>query len=247
MKIILKNLKINLLRLIYTNNSRKNKKYPMSLVMWEISKHRIFILIVLVLALLKLYFVSEEYSNKNLSFADDVYREYMSYLSGEVTKEKLEYINTEIEYINSIYDNEKEMALKYKIGEITFEEYKDYLEKYQYAKTRKDVILKIKEQSLYLNEIKQIYNIEGYFIYETGILQIINRKFDILLYIAVILVSGGLYICEYKGNSSLNYFKSIIRSTKNGADKTFRAKLITSILSACCLYIIFNVMDMANA
>jgi len=225
---------------LYKKNNIVN--YPKSFFTWEVSKHKIFIFISLLLIIIKVYYTFDEYNYKK-SFNDDAYKEYMTYLAGIITDEKVKYIDKEIEYINYTNNIIEEMSKKYITEKITFGEYEAYIKEYKYSYARKDIIVQIKEQADYLLKIKNLYNIEACFIYDTGLLKIIERKFDILIYIIIMLFSGRLYICEYNNKNSGYPFSYLLRTTKNGRQKTFKTKLITSVCIALFSYIIFNFID----
>jgi len=245
---ILKYLKIFKLKIMNSTILYKHnnvRKYPKYLLSWEFSKNKILVFISLFLVLIKIYTIYDEYSYKK-SYTDDIYKDYMTYLAGPLTDEKLEYINKEFEYINRINNGMSGMIKNYMSGRITFDEYEAYVEEYKYTQARKDIILQIKQHGEYLFEIKEIHGIDAYFIYDTGVLKIIERDFDIFLYIIIVLFAGGLFIKEFNNKDTFLCFANMLRTMKNGRHKTFFTKSILAIFISLCFYIIITIIDFAS-
>ncbi len=117
---------------------RQARIYTLRLVRYEIYKTLIssrFLLIVLALLCVKIYFFSGTYEAKNF-YSDSVYEEYMTTLEGELTEEKLQYIANERTFITETLAKFDSMRNAYINNEITFDEYHDYMNDYNYAYAR---------------------------------------------------------------------------------------------------------------
>lgn len=213
-----------------------------SLLSWEIRKNIPLIIIAICVVFIKILWSSYIYAPVNSS-KDEIFKEYISKLEGELTDEKLEFIDQEMKYITSICDMSEEMINKYIHNIITADEYKEYLNEYKYSYSRVDILKEIKEQAYYLSELRETKNIEGVFIYDTGILLILYRNVDFLLYVLLLLTTGSIFINEYTKNSSSSSIINIIRTTKKGRQKFFHAKFKFICLVAMIIFLAFHFID----
>ena len=187
---------------------------------------------------MKIFYSTELYSAPR-SYSDDVYYEYMTYLEGELTDEKLEFIRAEREDIDSIMRVKEQMQAAYRDGEIDFNEYYDYLARYNYAESRNELLKIIEDHAEYLAEADN----GGWFIYDTGWQKLYSGDADLFLYTAILLLLAGIFASEYFSRGEKGGFARILRSTKKGREQTFSAKLISAAIMSLTLTLVTSAID----
>jgi hypothetical protein len=170
----------------------------------------------------------------------------MTTLQGELTIEKSEFISAEREFINDILVKQDEMLEKYLLEEINFDEYREYLTDYNYAYSRNEILAVIENHLYYIEKTTAVKNIDTWFIYDTGWKKLFHSGFDIILYSLILLLFAGIFADEYTGKSSSGSFIQILRTTKKGRKRTFRAKLISALGITAALTVIFNSIDLIS-
>ncbi len=220
---------------------REIRSFSSSLVSAEIFKSLIssrFIIALVLILCVKVFYSAELYSAPK-SYADDVYYEYMTHLEGELTEEKLEFIRTEREDIDSIMRQREQMQNAYRDGEIDFNEYYDYLARYNYAESRNELLKIIEDHAEYLAEADN----GGWFIYDTGWQKLYSGDADLFLYTAILLLLAGIFASEYFSRGEKGGFARILRSTKKGREQTFSAKLISAAIMSLTLTLVTSAID----
>ena len=224
----------------------RKHRYSMSLFSAEIYKTLIssrFIIVVLLILGLKCVYSVKNNLPLN-SYSDSVYKEYMTRLEGELTDEKREFLRNEREMIDSTLSKQTLMQQKYVNDEITFDEYRAYLSDYNYAYSRSDLLKLIERHADYIEEKSAETGINGWFCYDTGWKKLYSGDADLFLYTSILLLLTGTFASEYLARSSSGGFSQILRATKNGRDRTFFAKLISSGTIAVTLALLFNAVDL---
>lgn len=232
---------------VRVGRKHKARTYSHSLVLAEVFKTLIssrFIVIVLLILCVKAWYSYNTNSPSN-SYADAVYKEYMTALEGEVTEEKLAYLAEERAMINETLAKQTMMQQAYVNEEITFEEYREYLSDYNYAYSRSELLSVIEKHADYLARKEAETGVRGWFIYDTGWKKMFSEDADLFLYAAILLLLTGSFASEYASRSSSGGFAQLLRSTKNGRQKTFYAKLISSGMIAVILAVLTGAVDAA--
>lgn len=200
-----------------------------------------------IFAVILLFTVKCFYSASTLkpvrTYADSVYKEYMTTLEGTLTDEKLAYIADERAKISEILSERDKMQLAYVNDEISFDDYRDYLDEYNYAYSRSELLGIVEKQAAYLAQKEETSGVKGWFMYDTGWKKLYSGDADLFLYTCILLLLTGSFASEYLSRSSSGGFASILRATKNGRDRTFRAKLVSAGTIAVALSVIFNAVD----
>ncbi len=223
----------------------REKIYTRKLVLYEMYKTLIssrFLLIVLALLCIKIYFFSDTYKSKN-SFSDAVYKEYMTTLEGELTDEKSQYIAGERVFINETKAKYETMRAAYINEEITFEEYREYQDDYNYAQSRDEYLKIIEEHEAYLKQTEEKTGTRAWFLYDTGWKKLINTGADLYLFAAILMLFAGSFADEYSSRSSSGSFVQILRTTKKGRLRTFQAKLSSATVITLIMSIIYNAVE----
>ena len=223
----------------------KKKNFSLSVFSAEIYKTLIskrYILIVIALIILKVYMSTSNFTPAK-SYSDSVYKEYMITLEGDLTDEKREFITAERNLINTALAQKDAINEQYSNGTINFMEYWDFMEDYNYAYTRNELFTIIENHRDYIDQIAEQKEKDAWFVYDTGWRSLLHNGFDIILYVSILLLFAGIFSDEYASKSSSGGFAQILRSTKNGRNRTFVSKLVASVLISAVLTIIFNAVD----
>ena len=228
-----------------SKHPRRERVYSSSLVLAEVFKTLIssrFIVVVILILTVKVCY-SYKVNRPSDSYADAVYKEYMTKLSGELTDEKLGFIESEREMINETLDKKTSIEREYKEGRIGFDDYRAFLSDYNYAYSRSKLFSVIEEHALYLQNEEDATGIRGQFVYDTGWKKLYSNGADLFLYASILLLMTGTFAAEYASGSSKGGFIDLLRSTKNGRRKTFTAKLVSSGIIALILSLAMNAID----
>ena len=225
--------------------AHKARTFSHSLILAEVFKTLIssrFIVIVVLILCVKTWYSVDTNTPVN-SYADAVYKEYMTTLEGEVTDEKLAYLAEERAMINETLSKQTMMQEAYVNEQISFEEYREYLSDYNYAYSRSELLSVIEQHAAYLAQKEAETGIKGWFLYDTGWQKMYAEDADLFLYAAILLLLTGSFAAEYVSKSSSGGFAQLLRSTKNGRHKTFYAKLISSAMIALTLSLLTGAVD----
>ena len=228
-----------------SKHPRRERVYSSSLVLAEVFKtlisSRFIVVVILILAVKVCY--SYKVNRPSDSYADAVYKEYMTKLSGELTDEKLGFIESEREMISETLYKKTSVEREYKEGRIGFDDYRAFLSDYNYAYSRSKLFSVIEEHALYLQNEEDATGIRGQFVYDTGWKKLYSNGADLFLYASILLLMTGTFAAEYASGSSKGGFIDLLRSTKNGRRKTFTAKLVSSGIIALILSLAMNAID----
>ncbi len=167
----------------------------------------------------------------------------MTKLAGPITDEKRRFIADERAMINDILSRKEEMQQKYINDEVTYEEYYDYITKYNYALSRDDHFKIIELHASYIDRIKTEKGLNAHFVYDTGWRELFFSGFDFTLYAAIALLFAGSFADEHSSRSSSGSFAQILRVTRKGRSPTFNAKLLTALVVTVLLAVIWCGID----
>lgn len=200
--------------------------------------HKLAIIIAAVL-IAKLLISSGTYVYQS-SFTDSVYHEYMTTLAGEVTEEKLQYIEEERERIDEAGSDAKfsQMMEAHQSGKITSEEYAQYFNEYEYAQERTEHLKRIESRRDYLQGLAE-QGKEGQFVYDTGWNALFKGEFDFLLYALVLLSFAGVFADEYRRGAY-----QILRPSKRGRAGVLCAKYTAAALLTLGVFAAFAAIDL---
>jgi hypothetical protein len=221
------------------------KRYSQSIFVSEVYKTLIssrYILIAILLIGAKVYVSSDEFQPPR-SYSDDVYKAYMTELQGELTYEKVRYIDEERQYINTTLSKQSEMQELYDNGAISFKEYREYLREYQYAYSRDESLRVIEAHRQYIEQTSPEKGVNAWFVYDTGWKKLLYNGFDVIQYAVILLLFSGTFADEYSAKSSSGSFVQILRTTRNGRHCTFNAKHMSAAVISSAVTVIFNAVD----
>ena len=106
-----------------------------------------------------------------------------------------------------------------------------------------DVLPLLQSHAEYLVALRDNTQIEGHFLYDTSWNAYLTRGTDWIVYICVLLCACGVYLCEFRGQSSSGDFSRILRATKQGRNKTFRAKLASVTIVTLSAFFVSEICD----
>jgi hypothetical protein len=199
---------------------------------------------VVVLLIIKIV-VSDSSFQPPAYYIDGAYKEYMLYLSGDITDEKREYIASEREYIDDTLERYIVIMQDYDAGKVTLEEMEKYLSEYNYANNHNVPLKRVESHVSYIDRLENEGK-EAWFVYDTGWLELFFSDFDWMLYAAILLCFSGVFSFEYNKRSSDGAFADILRTTKYGRHKTFKCKYLSSFSAALLMAFVWNVVDLIN-
>ena len=199
-----------------------------------------FIIIVAV-ALLAKGFIASETFVYTPSFTDSVYKEYMTTLAGEMTDEKLAYIEAERTRIDTAKANYNQMMADKNKGDITEEEYLAFLEEYNYANDRDSHFTRIENRRDYILGLQEEGK-DAHFVYDTGWNTLFGQEFDYLFYGLVLLLFAGVFANEIQGKTH-----PILKSTRRGRGRLFLAKYAAVLTLSTFLFAAFTAIDLSAA
>ena len=199
-----------------------------------------YILLVIVVLIAKGLTASEAFVNDN-AFSDQIYREYMTELEGELTEEKLAFIDAEGSRMRQAIAGFDRVVADYKQGKITLEEYSAYRAEKDYADARMDTFPVIEARRDYILSVKEAGK-DAYFVYDTGWNTLFSQGFDYLLFCLILLLFAGIFANELK--SGVHH---ILRAAKKGRWRLFLAKYASAVALSTLLFAAFTAIDLNAA
>ena len=199
-----------------------------------------FIIIVAVVLLAKGFIATETFTYTE-SFTDSVYKEYMTTLSGELTEDKLDYMEAERNRIDTAKNGYNQVLAAYYQGKVSQSDYLAFLEEYDYAKDRDSHFARIEARRDYILSV-QAQGKDAYFVYDTGWNTLFSQGFDYLLYGLVLLLFAGVFANEIRGG-----IHNILKATGKGRWRLFLAKYAAVLTLTTILFAAFTAIDLTAA
>ena len=221
----------------------KYRRYPVHLLYWEMFKNFTSLksICIIILIVVKIASAAEDFAETS-TYANAVYKEYMTNLSGSLTEEKEQYIQTERDYINKSIDMQEEMLNAYRNKNISEQEYMEYLKDYNYAYARTDLFRTIESHLQYIKDM-EADGISAWFLYDTDWKKVIFPNFDWTLLLAQLVFLTSVFSMEYESKNSMIGFAPILRTSVNGRKKTFIWKVLSAVGGSIVLYLIWFSVD----
>ena len=228
-------------------NQSSSKPYTSSLVAFEIYKTLIssrLIIAVAVLMVIK-YGISHFTFQPADSYGEAIYYEYMNELAGELTDAKEQYIFDKRYHINSILTKEEDMRQAYMNDDVSLDEYKTYLNEYNYAYIRNEYLAIVETHAEYIDKLAE-EDREAWFVYDTGWNALFFSGFDWTLYAIILLLCCGSFAGEYEHKSSASGFVQILQTARHGRKRTLHAKYISAAMMSLLLLVVWNAIDILH-
>lgn len=189
-------------------------------------------MILLLFAIFQIYSLSNV--NKNISFSENTYKNYMKTFSGKLTDEKEKIIKEEKEKFEKARLAIENIDEQVQNGEITKEAAIKFKEPYDEILSTEDIFSRIIEQYEYIKE-----NPKAEFVYDTGykqILRVNKRAFlesDVYLIVMAIMSFSVIFVMEYK--TGMN---KILNTTPKGKSTTTKAKIGVCFITSIIIFMI---------
>lgn len=166
-------------------------------------------------------------------YSDEVYKHYTTQLSGELTDEKMHFLDARLAEIQTLIADYDSMQQKYQSGEIDLEEYSDFTARHGIAKAEEKTVMYLCEKYAKLNECsgfdKQVFCDTDWsdLFAENG--------YDYLMLIALLCIAVPAFDSEFSSGS----FAQILTS-KRGRTQTAFAKLFAVTLAVFVLSLLMS-------
>ncbi len=199
-----------------------------------------FVLVLAVVLVAKCFMAAGNWVYEG-SFTDSVYREYTVRLEGELTEDKLAYIEGERARIEGAIAQFSDQILAYQEGRLSEEEYLAAMDEYSYANQRKEHFTRIEAQAEHIQRLAEEGK-DAHFVYDTGWRAVLSQEFDWLLYGVTLLLFAAVFADEFRGGTPF-----ILRATKRGRGRVFLTKYLTALGTATVVFLAFTVIDLIGA
>lgn len=199
---------------------------------YELKKNRILPLSLFAIILLAAHcaFVSASVGS-GATYGEAIYYGYISDIKELSSDQRQIYLAKERDSIESVILEYKLMTESYESGEIPYDKYTSYLQKYYNAKDRERILLRVEEYSEYIDRK------DCGVIYNTGYEQFFAIGTDWILFAAIVILSIGIFSVEYRSGNCAQ----IIRTAKKGRKSTFLSKILPYSLIGTLLGGVFRV------
>ena len=152
------------------------------------------------------------------SLNERIYLDYTSQYSGEATPQKLEAISAECERFDAILDLRQENQERFDRGELSPQEYRDYLNELYRAETRSACAGVLKAR------LERLEGTKGRIMYDSGVRRLLELPARPTLFLLAAFLGAAAMLWESADTVSL------IRISRRGIGKVRRSKLLTVIL-----------------
>lgn len=205
----------------------RGKRYH-SLRLWHYECRKLFggVLPILICVLFLALGARDAYQSLVLprTFEENLTREYMNVLEGEVTEEKRRFIHEQKEEIERILARSAEMTEAYQNGSVDHEAYAAYIAARNDAMDKTEVVEQLEQRLWRIDELAMDGK-RAELVFEVGWERIFSSDVDYYLAALLILLLSGIYAYEKRYR-----FSMILRCSKNGRWKTARTKLFIALL-----------------
>ena len=166
-------------------------------------------------------------------YSDEVYKHYTTQLSGELTGEKMRFLDARLAEIQTLIADYDSMQQKYQSGEITLDEYSDFTARHGIAKAEEKTVMYLCEKYAKLNECsgfdKQVFC-------DTDWSDLFaDNSYDYIMLIALLCIAVPAFDSEFSSWS----FAQILTS-KRGRTQTAFAKLFAVTLAVFVLSLLMS-------
>ncbi len=219
-------------------NFPKKSPKPRGLIWAELKKSNFTLLLLIVFLLLfaRLCVVKNEAGNMK-QYREAVYYNYICDL--KKTDDSDRYIETEQGRLDSIINAIAEYKAAFENGEVSREDYFEYLNRYEEAKIENSVFSDVKNYVNYIKLKNAETGFDGKVIYSSGYEKLINLSSDGFLFAALIVICSGVFYAEYKGAG----FASVLRTMKYGRKRVFIIKMTLFMLFGGLVSFTFRAVD----
>ncbi len=177
------------------------------------------------------------YFSPDTDMTEVFYKKYMTALEGEITDEKIDWIDAEGEEMQNLLDSYAEMNDKRKNNLISDEEYKAYESRYTTAKYSEDAYKELCKRRDYLIGVSENHD-DIEFLYDEGITRFLNRPYDVISILVILIFSYTLFPAENDAKIA-----PVIECTRYGRRKLTATKLLCILSVASVLLLCTTAID----
>lgn len=208
---------------------------------YELKKTGFLPLALIALALLAAHgcYVSASVGNGE-SYGEAIYYGYISDIKDLPAEERRIYLANERTELESMISNYEPMTDAYERGEMTRDDYGEFLQNYYTAKDREKVLGGVEEYSNYIDRKSASLGIECDLIYNTGYERFFSLGANWFLFAAIVILAVGTFSVEYRSGNCAQ----IVRAAKKGRKPTFLAKILPYSLIGASLAAIFRAVGL---
>lgn len=238
---------IELFQSKFTSKSTTRKRHLFSANLFAYEWRKAFIsrgvlLLLLLAVVFKLSVAYDQFDSQN-TYSLMLYSRYIDEVQGEQTDEKREYIENEIEHIESILDEFLQKKQEFYSGNLSYDQYSMVLEEYNLASSSEEVAERVMIHSEYLDWLASHRNVNACYLYDIDWLRLFETGADIILIALLAYLSAGVFSDEYTKLSGEGNRMLMISATKKGRTDLYRHKLSFSLLISLIITLLYNVID----
>lgn len=208
-----------------------------NLTLWETKKQfwKLTVLVVVLFGFLLHCFVTANQFKISGNYSEQMYRSYCETLSKMELKDAKSFLAKERLRIESGKENYEGSYERLQNNEITSSEYDLIQQEYGYSIAHDDVCEECEDRLSHLESVSREHLDSGVrFVYDTPLNRMLESDIDIGLILALLLGLAEVFSLEYKRENML-----VIRSTFNGRNKIFFAKMRASLFFAISVVLVF--------
>ncbi len=219
------------------------RRYPSSLVSYEIYKQRAVYAILAVLIVAKVIAASGYFTAKESTF-EKITKKYLDVVGGPYTEEKAEYIEKEYRIYSEKFEQLKNIGEEFWNNKISSEYYRSLLYELTDAQEKMEPLEYLRGQSDRLEKLYRERGIVGSYVYDIGYNKLMNEGVDWLLLVFVCVLACRMYLPEFKSSTSGNCMQMIANTTARGRGALFAAKTAVFTVSSAAAWTVFRAVDM---
>lgn len=228
----------------YSKRPRAARSYSVALLPYEWSKIRLPLILFAIALLLcvKSAMVADDVGNMR-NYFQTRYRAYIADMEGLDEAGQKDYLRDERARLDEIFAMGEEMDRRRENGTVTNKEYYEYQELFHTARSEETVYKELENYVNILHRGNRQSGMESKVIYDIGYNHYFERDMDVYLLIALIALCYGIFTVEYSEKGSQSGFSAILRTTRRGREKTFRAKLTACVPLSALMGLAFRLCD----
>ncbi len=211
------------------------RMHATALLPYEWKKIRLMLLLPIIVLLLVVKGTSVAGDVGNMqNYFQTRYRTYIAEMEGLDETGQQQFLHDERARLDEILSKSQQMENLLANGQLLTKDYYAYLEEFHTARSEELVFEELEQYVTVLHRGNRATGMESKVVYDTGYNHYFSRGMDVYLLIALTALCYGIFTVEYSEKGSQSGFSAILRTTRNGRAKTFRAKL-TACVPLCAL------------
>lgn len=194
------------------------------------------ILVLILLAFVAYSNISDDITIVHSSAQESAYGTYMNELEGELTQEKVDYLQEQQDYFNGLNEELNTISMDTTLS--SEEKEMKIMAIESILKTKGAAFEGISQQALYIKEVGEQFNITPVFINDVVYKRLVENstrewQYFTLLMVVIIFSSSNVFAIEHK-----KHMINLIRCTQKGKSKLVLSKVMTVFLTTIISYIL---------